>query len=84
MSSESANLGDVKQIYLEPFDQGQRALLVFEVNRPIHIGPGKTNYAGAILEERQLLQLFDGLAKLAMVRKAAMPVERIIKPTFRV
>lgn len=80
MSEESANLGDVLQIYVEPFDQGKRAILVFEVKRPIHInGRPRTRFAGAILEEKQLLQLVGSLGDVADMRRAASQISRIIR-----
>lgn len=83
MSSAAESLGDVVQIHVNPFDSGKRAMIVFEVAKPNNINGNTTKYAGAIVEERQLLQLVDGLNDLAIMRRTAQVTQRIISPTFR-
>jgi hypothetical protein len=82
MDGAAEDLGDVVQILVNPFDKGKRAMIVFEVKKPNNINGNTTKYAGAILEEKQLLQLVDGLAHLAIMREAATATQRIIAPTF--
>ena len=77
--SEAANLGDIKQIYIEPFPDGKKALLVFEVMKKISIDGNSTQYAGAVLAEKQLMELGAGLSTGADMRQSAEYAERIIK-----
>lgn len=82
MSEESTLLGDVIQIYIEPFDGGKRGILVFELAKPISIeGKPKSKFAGAIIEEKQMLELFDGLLEISSARKAGRMIERVIRLT---
>lgn len=78
--SEAELLGDVRMIYMEPIDQGRRAVLVFRLQKPITINGVKKEHAGVVLEEKGILELIDGLNGVANMREYVKYSERIIKP----
>jgi hypothetical protein len=77
--SESALLGDVKMAYLEPMDNGTKAVLVFQLEKPIEINGRHHTSAGCILDEKRIMEIVDGLHSVANMREAAKEAERIIK-----
>lgn len=78
-TSTTDNLGECRMIILEPFNNGNNAILMMKLKRPIEInGHLKTN-VGIILEEAQLREMIDGLERLASMQEAARSIGRVIR-----
>jgi hypothetical protein len=66
---KSQSFGDVRAVIVEPFDFGHRALIAFEMKKPITIKGESVKVFGAVFEEGQIQELVDGLAKVANMRQ---------------
>ena len=77
--SEAPHLGDVKMAYLEPFDNGKRALFTIALKKTAEINGRTTDHLAFVFEEQQLLELTDGLTSTAEMRKSADYAKRLIE-----
>ena len=71
---ESANLGACKSILLDGFDGDDRALLVLELKKPLHVEGHRRRFAGIVLENEQLGELAKQLMRIAKRKRRIIQV----------
>ena len=78
-----ANLGDCKEILLDCFDGDNRAVLTLSLKKPVMIDGTKRDFAGIVIEKKQIEQLARSLMKVAkrQSRSISMAVPgQLVKP----
>ena len=71
---ETANLGTCKELNLDGFDGDERAILVLELKKPIHINGHRRRFAGLVLENKQLSELARQLMTIAKRKRRLIQV----------
>ena len=71
---ETANLGTCSEVLLDGFDGEERAVLVLELKKPIHIEGHRRRFAGIVLENDRLAELAKQLMTIAKRRRRIIQV----------
>ena len=82
--SDTANLGKCREVRIDGFDGDSRAVLVLSLIKPLRIDGVLRNFAGLVLEEKQIEELARGLMTIAKRQSLkvslSMPGPRLVRP----
>ena len=70
MSDEAVRIGDIEDVLLEPFDNGQRCVVYAKLKKPCEINGRTSSGPGFVMEEHHIQQLVEGLERVASAREA--------------